>query len=219
MKKQFIILLISGLFLSKWGSTQLVNIGMGKMEVKKILGEPDLITTRDDLQMLIAPRSVNMERYKYKYEFWIYYRFPKNRKNWGYVEFDKKGKVSDYLIHSAGEKVQYLPRTKVPEFDLYKKIGNFTGEDWNLMPDKSKLLLVVDIIDNFRTKGVILRKSPVYYLEELDSFFQDPAHSKFTVINTLYCFAVLNKDWDDGSDPNIRIKKLLPSDLWEEFVK
>jgi len=27
------------------------------------------------------------------------------------------------------------------------------------MPDKSKLLLIVDIIDNFRTKGVVLRKN------------------------------------------------------------
>jgi hypothetical protein len=198
---------------------QSINIGMSKSEVEKILGKPDLITTREDLQMLISPKPVNMERYKYKYEFWIYYRIPKNRKYWGYVDFDKEGKVSDFLIHTAGEKVKYLPRTKVPDFDLYKKIGRFTGEDWNLMPDKSKLLLVVDIIDNFRAKGVILRKSPIYYLEELDSFFKDSAHSKFSVINTLYCFAVLNKDWDDGSDPNARIKKLLPSDLWEEFTK
>ena len=219
MKKRFIILLITGLFLSKWGFTQPVDIGMSKSDVKKILGEPDLITTRDDLQMLISPKPMDMNRYKFKYEFWIYYRLPRDRKYWGYVDFDKEGKISDYLIHSADEKVQYLPGTKVPEIDLYKKIGNFTGEDWDLMPDKSKLLLVVDIIDKFRSKGVILRKSPVYYLEELDSFFQDPAHSKFTVINTVYCFAVLNKDWDDGSDPNARIKKLLPSDLWEEFVK
>ena len=69
MKKQFIILLILGLFLSKWGSTQPVNIGMSKMDVEKILGKPDLITTRDDLQIFIAPRPINMQRYKYKYEF------------------------------------------------------------------------------------------------------------------------------------------------------
>ncbi|MCD6081045.1 MAG: hypothetical protein B6D53_00400 [Candidatus Omnitrophica bacterium 4484_49] len=218
MKKYISFTLLCLLVVINTGA-QPVNIGMSKSDVKKILGEPDLVTTREDLQMLISPKPVDMNRYEFKYEFWIYYRLPKDRKYWGYVDFDKEGKVSDYLIHSAGEKVQYLSRTKVPELDVYKKIGKFTGEDWNLMPDKSKLLLVVDIIDNFRTKGVILRKSPLYYLEELDSFFKDPGHSKFTVINTLYCFAVLNKDWDDGCDQNARIRKLLPSDLWEEFTK
>ena len=86
------------------------------------------------------------------------------------------------------------------------------------MPDKSRFLLIIDIIDKLRKNGVIVKKNPFYYLEEIDSFYKDPGHGRFTVVNTLYCFAVLNKDWDDGCDRNERIRKLLPSDMWGDFV-
>lgn len=202
-----------------YGWAELIKLDMSKEEVKRILGEPDMVTTREKLVALIAPRPLDPKKYKYRYEFWIYYRYPKERKLWGYVEFDKEGLVVDYYLHPKDKKPNYKVRGKSPGLDLYEKIGDFRGEDWNLMPDKSKLLLVVDIMDRLREKGIIIRKSPLYYLEELDSFFQDPAHNKFTVINVLYCLAVLNKDWDDGTDKEDRIRQLLPSDMWEDFIR
>ena len=125
----------------------------------------------------------------------------------------------DYLFKSHDEKTLYETRTKIPTLDLFDQIGRISGEDWNIMPDKSKLFLILDIMDKLRAKKIIILKSPLYYLEELDSFYRDIAHYRFTVINTLYCFAVLNKDWDDGSDKEERIKRLLPQDWWGEFAK
>jgi hypothetical protein len=196
-----------------------IPLGASKEEVLSILGEPDLKTTREDLSRLIYPKKLDMERYRYKYEFWIYFKTLAQRENWGYVEFDKEGRVVDWLIHSRDKLPTYKVEGKEPSIQLYEQIGKFNGDDWNLMPDKSKLLLVLDIIDRLRSKGILIRKSPLYYLEELDSFFKDIGHTRFTVINTLYCFAVLNRDWDDGSDKEERIKKLLPSDMWSEFVR
>lgn len=217
MKKH---LLIIGLvfFVSNILKAEVINFGDTKEAVIKILGEPDLITTREELKTMIYPRPLDQKRYRYKFEFWIYYKGLRDRKNWGYIEFDKEGKVVDYFLHPSVEEPIYQAKIKVPEIEIFNAIGKFDGEDWNLMPDKSKLLLVVDIIDRLRIKGIVIKKSPLYYLEELDSFYQDPGHLKFTVINSLYCFAVLNRDWDDGSDRDERIRKLLPSDMWPEFL-
>ncbi len=197
-----------------------IKNGMSEDDVLMLLGKPDVATTRAQVQALIYPRVLAPERYQYKFEFWIYYKYPQQRKKWGYVEFDKEGIVVEASIHEGEEQTDYKVTGKTPpDVGLFKDIGRYTGEDWNFMPDKSKLLLIVEIIDKLRSKGVLVKKNLFYYLEELDSFYQDEAHVHFTIINTLYCFAVLNKDWDDGSDSGERIKKLLPTDMWGDFTK
>jgi len=209
------IILISGIC----NAAEIKN-GMEKDDVLMLLGRPDVSTTRAQVQALIYPRVLDPKRYQYKFEFWIYYKYPQQRKKWGYVEFDKEGKVVEASMHEDKEQIGYKVTGKTPpEIGLFKDIGRYTGEDWNFMPDKSKLLFIVEIIDKLRSKGVLVKKNLFYYLEELDSFYQDEAHVNFTIINTLYCFAVLNKDWDDGSNSSERIKKLLPTDMWDEFTR
>lgn len=196
-----------------------IKLGDTKGKILKVLGKPDLITTREELKALISPKPINLRRYKNLSEFWIYYSYPKGRNIWGYVDFDREGLVADFILHSPKDKVKYVFRGKSPDLALFKTVGKFRGQDWLLMPDKSKFLLIIDIMDRLRKRNIFIRKSPFYYLEELDQFYKDSGHSKFTVLNTIYCFAVLNKDWTDGSNKNEKIKKLLPSDMWGDFVK
>ena len=193
---------------------------MSMEDVFSILGKPDIVTTRENLQAQIYPRPVDKNRYKDKFEFWIYYQHPSGRNDvWGFVEFDKQGTVVDVSIQAKGQRPQFDLEMQIPDKEMFKKIGGYTGDDWNLMPDKSKVLLTIDIIDSLRGKDVFIEKNPFFYVEELDYFFKDGAHKHFTVLNTLYCFAVLNKDWDDGLDRDERIRRILPSDLWSDFTE
>ncbi|MDP8233797.1 MAG: hypothetical protein P9M06_03215 [Candidatus Saelkia tenebricola] len=218
MKK--ILVIIGIILISGVCEAAEIENGMNQYEVLRILGKPDLITTREQLQDLIYPRVLDSKRYQHKFEFWIYYKYPNQREIWGYVEFDKEEVVVEASIHRGGERTDYKVEGKTPpDMELFKDIGAYTGEDWNFMPDKSRLLLIVEVIDKLRSKNVFVRKNLFYYLEEIDSFYQDQAHVHFTVINTLYCFAVLNKDWDDGSDVDERIRKMLPTDMWSEFTE
>ncbi len=200
-------------------AAQDISIGATKDDVLKAFGDPDLITTRDDLKSLIYPKKLDLQKYADRYEFWIYLSNPKKREIRGYFEFDQDGIVVDYLINSIDQKGEYKAEAKIPEIELFQKIGKFNGDDWNLMPDKSRVLLLVETIDSFRAKNIMIKKNLFYYLEELSSFYEDPAHLGFSVINTLYCFAVLNRDWDDGTNRNERIKRLLPSDMWQEYTQ
>jgi hypothetical protein len=190
-----------------------------RKKVKEILGKPDIVTKREDLLKAMLGKKTIPKRYKYVYEFWIYYKKKNQNKPWGFVELDQEGTVVDLSLHMPSEKLSYkLYQKKLPD-KIFQKKGSINGEDWTLMPDKSKLLLIIDVIDSLREDGIVLRKSPLYYLEELDSFYKDRSHIKFSVLNTIYCFAVLNKDWDDGTNKEEQIRKLLPVDDWRDFLK
>lgn len=189
-----------------------------KKEVEKLFGKPDLITTRNDMMKLILPGKELPARYKNIYEIWIYYRKKGTNRPWGFVEFDAYGIVVDINLHTPTDFPKYKVYPRELSYKIFKEKGNINGEDWLLMPDKSKLLFVIDIINSLEEEGVMLRKTPLYYLEQIDSFYQDRSHIKFSVVNTMYCIAVLSKDWDDGTDKEERIRKLLPLDHWKNFL-
>ncbi|MDP8253153.1 MAG: hypothetical protein P9X27_02000 [Candidatus Kaelpia aquatica] len=198
---------------------QELSNGISKESVESILGRPDMVTTRDDLQAQIYPVIIDVDRHDKEFEFWIYYQHPDGKKNWGFVEFNTDREVVDFSIHTPGQRSKYLLEMSSPGADIFKKIGHYNGDDWNLMPDKSKTLLIIEIMDNLRGKNVFINRHPFYYLEELDFFFKEDAYGHFTVINTLYTFALLSRDWDDGLDKDERIKRTLPTDIWSDFIR
>ncbi len=213
-----ILSLIMALVLSSAFAEDISN-DMSKESVESLLGKPDMFITRESLQMQIYPISIDRGRYDDEFEFWVYYQYPDGNKNWGFVEFDNSGRVVDFSINMPGQKSKRSLEESMPDTEMFKSIGRYNGDDWNLMPDKSKTMLIIEIMDNLRAKDVFIRRHPFYYLEELDSFFKEDAHSHFTVINTLYTFALLNRDWDDGLDKDEKIKRALPTDIWSDFIR
>ncbi len=199
--------------------TQELSNGMSKESLESVLGKPDMVTTRENLQAQIYPIAMDRDRYDDEFEFWVYYQYPDGKENWGFVELDADNRVVDFSIHAPGETDERSLEMSFPDAEVFKKIGRYSGDDWNLMPDKSKTILIIEVIDNLRGKNVFIKRHPFYYLEELDSFFKEDAHSHFTVINTLYTFALLNRDWDDGLDKDERIKRALPTDIWSDFIR
>jgi hypothetical protein len=219
MKLRILFLTIMvALFLSSAFAENL-SYGISKGSVKDILGEPDMVTTRDRLQAQIHSIGLDRARYADAFEFWVYYQYPGGDKRWGFAEFNRDGELIDFLINMPGQESRPSLEMLSPGSDIFKKIGYYSGDDWNLMPDKSKTLLIIEIMDNLRGKEIFIRRHPFYYLEELDSFFKEDGRSHFTVINTFYTFALLNRDWDDGLDKDERIKRVLPADIWSDFIK
>ncbi|MDP8215885.1 MAG: hypothetical protein P9L98_00995 [Candidatus Kaelpia imicola] len=218
MKLKFLSITMVTLFISV-AFAQELSSGISKESVESILGKPDIVTTREDLQAQIFPIAIEGDRYDEEFEFWVYYQYPDGKKKWGFVEFNVDSKVVDFSIYTPGKKSKYPLKISFPDAEVFKKIGHYNGDDWSLMPDKSKTLLIIEIMDNLRGKNVFIKRHPFYYLEELDSFFKEDAHRHFTVINTLYTFALLNRDWNDGLDKDERIKRTLPTDIWSDFIR
>ncbi len=218
MKLKFLFVLIMVLAVGSAFAEDISN-GISKESVNSILGKPDMVTTRESLQLQIYPIPIDKDRYDDEFEFWVYYQYPDGDKSWGFVEFNADNEVVDFSINIPGQENKRSFKMSMPDAEIFKKIGRYNGDDWNLMPDKSKTLLIIETMDNLRSKNVFIRRHPFYYLEELDSFFKEDAHSHFTVINTLYTFALLNRDWDDGLDKDERIKRVLPTDVWSDFIR
>ncbi|MDD5496574.1 MAG: hypothetical protein PHP46_05690 [Candidatus Omnitrophica bacterium] len=94
----------------------------------------------------------------------------------------------------------------------------FTGEDWLRLSKRERLALVTSFIDNGKKKGVTVKKSPVFYAQRLDTFYEGNSNfGKEDVGKTLKTFMIMEYDWSvRGVDKDTLARDWLGEDLYKK---
>lgn len=99
----------------------------------------------------------------------------------------------------------------------------FSLEDWLKKDYAFKIDLVKGFIEFAKKEKITMRRSPEYYVTEIDSLIANTirngdelTHSLGVSLKTI---AVMDCDWDNGKDPLEEARVLLGEAIFEDFRK
>ena len=92
----------------------------------------------------------------------------------------------------------------------------FTGNDYLKLSPKQRVSMVAKMINQAGEKGIAVQKSPKYYCNKLDGFYQkSPTMKAQPFADVLKTMMVMEYDWDQpGVDKEALAKKTLGDDLY-----
>ena len=104
--------------------------------------------------------------------------------------------------------------------DVWKKL-DVDSRAWSLLIDnQAKVATVADFIDRFAKIGVKITKSPMEYVQIIDQMaLQNPSLLKNPFKDLLQLAAIMEYDFDNGTDKDLLARKFLGSQLYEANKK
>jgi hypothetical protein len=121
----------------------------------------------------------------------------------------------EYKLRSAaerGELYEEKPAEVVDIVEVWRSMQK-SSEAWALMMDMDpKLSIIAKQIDDFRQEGIRIEKSPLHYLEVIDSMSaQNPVMLKNSFKDVMMVVAIVEYDFDNGINKDILAYKILGS--------
>ncbi len=90
---------------------------------------------------------------------------------------------------------------------------------WDALSSEGKVKAVESVIEKFAGKGVIIRKDPKFYAEEVDSIrIEVPEQFMKPIGVLLRTLFIMYRDFDDGRVPDDVIREDLGEMLYQDYV-
>ena len=93
----------------------------------------------------------------------------------------------------------------------------FTGNDYLKLSKKQRVAMVSKMINDAGKAGIGIQKTPVYYCQAIDNFYEKSPKMKDQPFNNVFkTLIIMEYDWDQqGVDKEVLAKKWLGDDLYK----
>lgn len=94
----------------------------------------------------------------------------------------------------------------------------FTGDDWLRLTKRQRVETVTSFIQSARAKGIVIKKAPLFYGQQLDAFYEEhPSLSSEPVAVVLKTIMIMEYDWAvKGLDKDALARKWLGEELYKK---
>lgn len=91
---------------------------------------------------------------------------------------------------------------------------------WDTLDQELKIGAVENAIEILRGQGIIIRKEPEFYVDEIDRVRTENLEMRIQKVGViLKTVAILHQDYDNGEDPNELVSQVLSEEAYGSYIK